>query len=99
MSNIEYENGIVIDLVTAMLGSISNNFRRVSVKVVEDGIRLEFVLQEESEEDREEISDIEFEFEALQETSIKVDIDVLVTTEDLGTLHRFGRAIFVRRER
>ena len=99
MSQRDYENRLVLALVQAMIGAISQNFRRVSLEVMDDGVRLEFVLNQESEEDREEISDIGFEFEALQSTSIDVTIDVLVTTEELWKVPLSGRVVFGRRER
>lgn len=99
VSQHDYENRLVLALVQAMIGAISQNFRRVSLEVMDDGVRLEFVLNQESEEDREEISDIGFEFEALQSTSIDVTIDVLVTTEELWKVPLSGRVVFGRRER
>lgn len=98
MSQLDHENRLVLALVQAMIGAVSQNLRRVSVGFREDGVRLEFVLLQESEEDREEISDIEFEFEALLGTSTHVVTDVLVTTEELPKFPPPGRVVFARRE-
>lgn len=98
MSQLDRENSFVLALVQAMIGAISQNFRRVSLVLMDDGVRLDFVLAQESEEDREEISDIEFEFEALLGTSTRVVTDVVVTTDELSETPSSGRVVFARRE-
>ncbi|TGO01916.1 hypothetical protein PN36_34445 [Candidatus Thiomargarita nelsonii] len=40
-----------------------------------------------AEEDREEIDDIVFEFEAQQDTGIELDVQVYVSNDSLSTFH------------
>jgi len=56
------ENIYVLNLVQALLGAVSNNFRAVSIKSHEKSIHIFFILEHESLDDREEITDIIFEF-------------------------------------
>lgn len=57
-------NKIVVALVQALLGSISENFRAVSIDFSQ-GVRVRFFLFEDLAEDREEIDDIITEFDSL----------------------------------
>lgn len=98
MNRTNYENRLVATLVHLLAGVITQNFRRVSVALTEDEIRLEFVLLEESMEDREEIEDIYAEFGALMEAPFPVVLDVLVTTEALWEIPVSGRVVFGRKE-
>lgn len=98
MSQLDRENSLVLALVQAMVGAVSQNFRRVSLHFMDDSVRLEFVLRHESKEDREEISDIEFEFEALLGSPANVVTDVLVTSEELEVIRPSARVVFARRE-
>ncbi len=96
--DIHKENAQVLHLVQAMLGGITPNFRAVFLKCNPDGVDLNFLLQHESEEDREEIEDIVFEFEALQLSGIDVEVIVSVDTRPLDELRLSGRMIYARRE-
>lgn len=60
---LDEENKIVIMLMQALLGSVSPNFRMVSISFNSPVWKLQFVLEEENEVDREEIEDIIAEFE------------------------------------
>ena len=61
------ENDDVLDLVQAMLGGISTNFRFVSLDADSDATRIQFVLATDNPVDREEIDEIESEFIILRE--------------------------------
>lgn len=98
MSDHDQENDVVIDLVQAMVGLVSSNFRSVSVDVSEGGPKFQFLLYEDSIDDREAISDIEFEFEALQDSPSNVAVEVLVTTQPIHEILRLRRIVFARRE-
>lgn len=81
-----------------MLGSITSNFRAISLEINEADVVLHFVLERERSEDREEIEDIVFEFEALQMTGIAVEVDVSVDTRPVAELALPGRMIYLRKE-
>ena len=98
MNEDDYENRLLLSQVPALVGAVSPNFRRVSLSLTEDGLRMEFVLKEESAEDREEIADIYIEFEALMDGPTPAVIDVLVTTEELEKIPINGRVVFGRKE-
>lgn len=93
------ENTQVLNLVQAMIGAVSSNLRRVTLQVPRPGaVRLTFVVERDDPEDREEIHDIAFEFEALQTEG--VDLDVVITVDDRPSseLRLPGRLVFARKE-
>ncbi len=95
--SLQEENRQVLNLVQAMLGAVSPNFRAVSIDCRND-IVLRFVLLVEDAGDREEIGDIEFEFLALQSNMISVDTEILVSAEPMENISLPGRRVFLRRE-
>jgi len=80
-----------------MLGSVTPNWRAVFVQGDSRSISVTFVLATESLEDREQIADVTFEFEALQPDS-DVVITVLVSGVPIDNFSDAGRMIFARKE-
>ena len=97
MSQVERENQAVLALVQAMVGAVSRNFRRVSLAIVDDATQLQFVLATESEEDREEITDVAFLFESLHDHQVNVLVDVVVTPRPLFEIPSLPRVVFALR--
>ena len=98
-SELAFENARVLDLVHAMIGGVSANLRAVTIEVVQERVRLHFLLAEESTTDREEIDDIIFEFEAPQEClNVVAEVCVLVSPEASALTMLPGRRIFGRKE-
>ena len=95
---LDQENMQILNLVQAMLGSITPSIRQVSVALSSVGVRLYFVLEGDSSSDREEIEDIVFEFEALQSSQVGVDVEVLVDMRPLHKLGLPGRLVYSRTE-
>ncbi len=94
-------NGRVVNLVNAMLGSISPNFRAVSMEVTPTAVNLHFLLERDSKEDREEIDDIAFEYEVLEMSfpdSRKVVVCVVASANDAPMLAMPGHRVFGRKE-
>lgn len=91
------ENVYVVNLVRAMLGAVSPNWRAVSVEATEHGPRLHFLLERDDEADREEISDVEFEFHALCMDE-DVQLSILVSPSEAAVLDLPGLRVFLRRE-
>jgi hypothetical protein len=98
--NIDEENARALDLVQALIGAITPNFRRVSLSMDrEDGaITLFFLLATEDAGDREEIEDIAFEFDVLLPQSVKVIVEVVVDSRSLDEVDVPGRVVFGSRE-
>lgn len=93
------ENLQVLNLVQAMVGAISPNLRRVVLEVPSaDAARVVFLLEHESAEDREEIRDMVFEFEALQDRATDVKVEILVDARPLDDLKLAGRVVYGRKE-
>ena len=95
----EIENRYVVSMVSALYGAISPNLRAVTLSdATETAVTFHFLLGVDSQEDRDEIEDILFEFEALQNQAIDCTASVYVgqTFEHFKALP--GRGIFHRRE-
>ena len=60
--------------------------------------KLIFILAEDRSEDREEIDDVAVEFEALQEKSIRYEVEVSVTKEPITWPSQSVRIVYRRRE-
>lgn len=78
MKKHEIENNYILSLIQAMLGAISNNFRAVWITVEGEKLNICFLLYTENNEDREEIEDIIFEFEALQGKIIDITSNIII---------------------
>jgi len=98
LNDLERENRWVLDLVQAMVGAVSSNVRRVGIQLDNEGIRIQFILERDTEEDREEIEDILFEFEALQNGPVAVEASVLIHAGDLQAIALYPRVVYGRRE-
>ena len=95
------ENTQALSLVQALLGNITANLRAVSFECSVVGVVLYFLLEHESLEDREEIEDTVFEFEALQPSGSKIEVIATVDPRPLPTLRNgivLGRLVFARKE-
>lgn len=78
---------------------MTSNLRWVTLEVPKPGaVRLRFVLEHDDPEDREEIEDIGFEFEALQTSGIELDVDIIVDSGPIAELGIPGRVVFGRKE-
>ena len=99
MVTVQEENRQALNLVRAMLGSITPNFRAVYLECTPDRVQLYFVLETESAADREEINvEIVGEFLALQEAWFDIDVQITVSTANLSQLAHPHRAVYRRRE-
>jgi hypothetical protein len=92
------ENLLIASLVQAMLGSISSNFRAVSIELTTDSVTLNFWLEHEDSEDREEIRDIALEFESLQSGPINLRVSTSVNQDAFTEVHLPGRIVYMRKE-
>lgn len=91
------ENAQVLNLLQALLGTISPNMRAISLEWHGGSGRLYVVLEHENADDREEISDVAFAFQALQDRDIPLEVSIRVTdTPEPPSLP--GRAVYRRKE-
>lgn len=95
---LDRENAQVLNLVQAMIGGITPNMRGVSLVCSSAGLHLYFLLEHDDENDREEIDDIVFELQALQQGLIDINATVIVSTDDSAFGLLQGRRIYGRKE-
>ncbi len=96
---LQIENDYVLALVQALYGAVSANVRAVNISsATESGVVIHILLEDESADDREDIDDIAFEFEALFDRPLTVAIEMTVGTgfEVLAALP--GRGVYHRKE-
>ena len=96
--NLEQENAQVLNLVQAMAGFVTPNFRIVTIEVTRKGVVLRFLFERDDPQDREEIEDIVFEFEALQMTGVRTRVDILVDNRSIHEIEVPGRIVYGRKE-
>jgi hypothetical protein len=94
---LDEQNRQVVFLVQAMLGMVTPNLRGASV-VFEPDLALHFVLEEDSELDRDEIEDAMFEFIAFQDQPVDVKTVIVVSTAPMNNLLLPGRRVYMRHE-
>ena len=61
-------------------------------------IHLQFLLEKEDVDDREEIEEIIFKFKVLQDTLINLSVDIIIDDHLQDALRLEGRLIYGRRE-
>jgi hypothetical protein len=98
-AELERENSQVLNLVQAMIGSVTSNMRAVSLECWPGGVHLHFLLERADPSDYEEIDDIAFEFEALQTGLIDVEVSVKASSKRSAIGKLPGRRVFGRKER
>lgn len=87
-----------LNLVQALLGAVSPNFRMVTLSEDDGMWKFVFVLEHEDADDREEILDVVSEFDALQSGPVEREV---VITADSGPLEwpdPPARVVYRRRE-
>jgi len=97
----EEEKGKVLDLVQAMIGAVTANFRWISVRPRDDGrFHFYFLLEHDGPGDREEVEDIMGEYSALQLRLEELDFEYEVRVDDrpLDDVRPPGRPVYGRRE-
>ncbi|WP_259779865.1 hypothetical protein [Aestuariispira ectoiniformans] len=88
-----------LNLMQALGGVISPNFRMVSIADVQGKLLIEVVLEHEDDEDFDEIEDLKDEFEVFQEAEIDYDVRVRVTDDTLDWPKEPTVVVFRRREK
>lgn len=89
----------VVELLRAMLGCVSWNFRAIWMdEPRKDLVILRFLLEKDEDEDREEIEDLVFEFESMQENvlDLEVESEIYVSSDPLPKFKDFGYLVYAR---
>lgn len=90
---------IIMDFMTAALGLINKNIIAISFNKNKKQFQFNFYLLEQDEETKESISDILFEFEALQNDFIKLEkCEVVLNKNHRYTLKKNEILIFAINE-
>ncbi|MCP3755658.1 hypothetical protein NLX94_12250 [Streptomyces sp. TBY4] len=76
MNPLERENYLIIQVMQACLGLISDSVRGISVQVDTERITLYFSVSNRSPELEEDIDDIQFELDAFTEGRFYIDAEV-----------------------
>lgn len=95
------QNRQVCFLTQAMCGAVTPNWRSVSMTFQKDAVHLEFFLEQDSVEDREEIQSVADQFSIFQEDARHYSlggIGITVTTEELKTHGDQDRRLVYRRK-
>jgi hypothetical protein len=74
--SLDRENRVVLDVVQAALGLISREMRAIAVRAEQDRIYLYVLVHEQSAQVAEDIDDLVFELEALQDGSVAIAASV-----------------------
>jgi len=101
-------NWYVLMLNQSMIGAISNNFRMVSLKWINDGWTVQFVFAEKSDEDEEEAFEISEQMSIFlmdiydkisDEAKTDICTDIIYSNQPLFMQNRsFERVVFKRKE-
>ncbi|MEV4704084.1 hypothetical protein [Actinoplanes sp. NPDC049316] len=94
----ESGNRLVLDVVQAALGLISPGIRAVSVERKADRINLYVVVRERNAEVDEDIDDLVFELEALQDGPIAIEPSVFVGTPNAGWPGSAARRVYLAKD-
>ena len=95
--NLDFENRMVLEAIQASLGSISENVRFIGIDTTLDKkVSVYFILEKENELDREEIEEIAFSFNALQDHYTDMEFIVKIDSRpfSLITSELPNRAIY-----
>lgn len=92
------ENQLILDLTQAMVGAVSQNLRRVTIEFrAATRVRLYFLIENESREDREEFEGIVLNLAASCEQALEVEVVVRVSSRPI-TERLPGRVVYGRKE-
>jgi hypothetical protein len=100
ITNLEHENRQVLALLQAVMGRISTNMRVIALVPRGREATLKFLLEEESNEDREEIDDMLFEYQSYWDSFEDCEVNaevVVIGNRNLTHEDGEGRLIYVRK--
>jgi hypothetical protein len=96
--SLDDSNRSALMLSQAMLGAISPNFRMVTLTQHDGCWQIQFFLETDDAEDREEILEIALEFESLQETNVNYEVEIVISSDAIKWPELPTRVVYRRRE-
>lgn len=97
-ASLERENNLVLDVVQAALGLISREMRAISFDQDSERINLYVAVHEHNPQVDEDIEDLVFELEALQEGPVVIEPHVFVGSPGREWPGNSGRRVYVAKE-
>lgn len=96
--HLERENRLVLDVVQAALGLISREVRAISVELDANRIILHVAVYEHSAQVEEDVEDLLFELDALQNGSIAIKSSIFVGAPNADWPGNSGRRVYAAKE-
>jgi hypothetical protein len=97
-ASLERENRLVLDVVQAALGLISREMRAISVDQDSNRINLYVAVYDRNVRVDEDVEDLVFELEALQDGPVIIESHVFVGAPNLEWPGSSGRRVYVAKE-
>ncbi len=95
---IENWNFTLLSIMQSLLGAISPNFRMIELGEFEGKWIIKFILEKESDEDRDEIKNIIDQFEALQSCVVEYQTEIIIENGAIAWPPAPSRVIYKRKE-
>ncbi|MFV2104649.1 hypothetical protein [Micromonospora sp. LOL_024] len=92
------ENRLVLNVVQAALGLISREMRAISVRLDSDRITLYVAVYERSAQVGEDVNDLVFELEALQDGPIAIESLIYMGAPDVDWPGNSARRVYLAKE-
>ncbi|MEU1889546.1 hypothetical protein ABZ491_29225 [Micromonospora rifamycinica] len=96
--SLERENRLVIDVVQAALGLISPEMQAISFDVKSERINLYIAVRERSQRVDEDVEDLVFELEALQDGPVTIEPYIFVGSPGAEWPGGSGRRVYLAKE-
>ncbi|AGL14836.1 hypothetical protein [Actinoplanes sp. N902-109] len=97
-SSLDDENKLVLDVVQAALGVISHEMLAISVERADNGIKLYVAVSELNEQVEEDVDDLVFELQALQERLVQIEFFIYVGKVSADWPGISARRVYVSKE-
>jgi hypothetical protein len=94
----ERENKLVLDVVQAALGLISPEMRAISIVLEPGRVVLHLAVHVHNAQVDEDVEDLVFELEALQDRAVTVMSAIFVGAPDASWPGNLGRRVYMARE-
>jgi hypothetical protein len=97
-ASLERENRLVLDVVQAALGLISREMRAISIDQDSNRINLYVAVRERNAQVDEDVEDLVFELDALQDGPVRIESHIFVGAPNLEWPGNSGRRVYVAKE-
>ena len=97
-ASLERENRLALDVVQAALGLISQEIKAISFNLNPDRITLYIAVRERSQHVDEDVEDLVFELEALQDGPVTIESHIFVGSPGPEWPGNSGRRVYLAKE-